>query len=261
MLPDSSLSSTSTGRPAHACGPARLSSISWGSGPASTEEGYSFRMRVDTLEILRCPFCGTRLTIVENDALRRVDDRIESGVLGCECCAFPVVAGIPVLIASDTARRAMHLLEAGKGDEALHVLLALDGDRVERFRRFLADPDAMTYREGVKILSVDAEAEYFVYRFSDPTFRVGRAVVQVCGPLMAREGRYIDLCGGSGHLTRSMISNVAPVLADVMMRPTEPAGVVVMPHLHSSLGWNYTAGMPLTPTAYHDLLEPLHPRL
>ena len=41
-------------------------------------------MRVDTLEILRCPFCGTRLTIVENDALRRVDDRIESGVLGCE---------------------------------------------------------------------------------------------------------------------------------------------------------------------------------
>ena len=167
-------------------------------------------MRVDTLEILRCPFCGTRLTIVENDALRRVDDRIESGVLGCECCAFPVVAGIPVLIASDTARRAMHLLEAGKGDEALHVLLALDGDRVERFRRFLADPDAMTYREGVRILSVDAEAEYFVYRFSDPTFRVGRAVVQVCGPLMAREGRYIDLCGGSGHLTRSMISNVAP---------------------------------------------------
>jgi len=273
-------------------------------------------MRVDTLEILRCPFCGTRLTIVENDALRRVDDRIESGVLGCECCAFPVVAGIPVLIASDTARRAMHLLEAGKGDEALHVLLALDGDRVERFRRFLADPDAMTYREGVRILSVDAEAEYFVYRFSDPTFRVGRAVVQVCGPLMAREGRYIDLCGGSGHLTRSMISNVAPVLADVffwklwlarqfvaphcepiccdansplpfaratfsmvvlsdafpylwhkrlvtdeMMRLTEPAGVVVMPHLHSSLGWNYTAGMPLTPTAYHDLLEPLHPRL
>jgi hypothetical protein len=37
--------------------------------------------------------------------------------------------------------------------------------------------------------------------------------------------------------------------------------VVVMPHLHSSLGWNYTAGMPLTPAAYRDLLEPQHPRL
>lgn len=273
-------------------------------------------MRVDTLEILRCPFCGTRLAIVENDALRRVGDRIEAGVLGCECCAFPVVDGIPVLIASDTVRRAMHLLEAGKGDEALYVLLALDGDRIDRFQRFVADADTMTYREGVRILSVDAEAEYFVYRFSDPTFRVGRAVVQACGPLMARAGRYIDLCGGSGHLTRSMISNAAPVLADVffwklwlakefvapecepiccdansplpfargtfsmvvlsdafpylwhkrlvadeMMRLAEPNGVVVMPHLHSSLGWNYTAGMPLTPAAYHDLLEPMHPRL
>lgn len=273
-------------------------------------------MRVDTLEILRCPFCGTRLTIVENQALWRVGDRLESGVLGCECCAFPIVAGIPVLIASDTARRAMHLLEAGKGNEALHVLLGLDGERIDRFRRFVADQDAMTYREGVRILSLDAEAEYFVYRFSDPTFRVGRAVVQACGPLLAREGRYIDLCGGSGHLTRSLISNTPPVLADVffwklwlakqfvapdcepiccdansplpfargtfsmvvlsdafpylwhkrlvadeMMRLAGTDGVVVMPHLHSALGWNYTAGMPLTPAAYHDLLEPMHPRL
>jgi uncharacterized protein YbaR (Trm112 family) len=273
-------------------------------------------MRVDTLEILRCPFCGTRLTVVENDALRRVGDRIEAGVLGCECCAFPIVDGIPVLIASDTARRAMHLLEAGKGDEALHVLLALEGERIDRFRHFVADANSMTYRDGVRILSLDAEAEYFVYRFSDPTFRVGRAVVQACGPMLARHGRYIDLCGGSGHLTRSMISNAAPVLADVffwklwlakqfvapdcepiccdansplpfargtfsmvvlsdafpylwhkrlvaeeMMRLAEPKGVVVMPHLHSSLGWNYTAGMPLTPAAYHDLLEPMNPRL
>jgi hypothetical protein len=217
-------------------------------------------------------------------------------VLGCECCAFPIVNGIPVLIASDTVRNAMHLLEAGKGDEALHVLLGLEGERVDRFRAFAADPGTMTYREGVRILSVDAEAEYFVYRFSDPTFRVGRAVVQACGPMMARDGRYIDLCGGSGHLTRSMISNQPTVLADVffwklwlakqfvapdcepiccdansplpfarstfsmvvlsdafpylwhkrlvtdeMMRLAGTDGVVVMPHLHSALGWNYTA--------------------
>lgn len=273
-------------------------------------------MRVDTLEILRCPFCGTRLTLVENDALWRVGDQIEAGVLGCECCAFPIVDGIPVLIASDTARNAMHLLEAGQSDAALQLLLGLDDQRVQRFRDFVAAPHAMTYREGVRILSLDAEAEYFVYRFSDPTFRVGRAVVQACGPLFGREGRYIDLCGGSGHLTRSMISNQPAVLADVfywklwlakrfvatdaeaiccdansplpfaratfsmvvlsdafpylwhkrlvadeMMRLAGPDGVVVMPHLHSSLGWNYTAGMPLTPAAYRDLLEPQHPKL
>jgi uncharacterized protein YbaR (Trm112 family) len=273
-------------------------------------------MRIETLSILRCPFCGTRLTLVENDALWRVGDRVEAGVLGCECCAFPIVDGIPVLIASDTARNAMHLLEAGQGSQALELLLGLEGDRAAAFQRFVATPDAMTYREGVTILSVDAEAEYFVYRFSDPTFRVGRAVVQACGPMMRRQGRYLDLCGGSGHLTRSMVSDEPAVLADVffwklwlakqfvapdceaiccdannplpfaretfsmvvlsdafpylwhkrlvtdeMMRVAGPNGVVVMPHLHSSLGWNYTAGMPLTPAAYRDLLEPQHPRL
>src|SRR5512139_1313065 len=156
-------------------------------------------MRIETLEILRCPFCGTRLHLVENSALRRAGDRIESGVLGCECCAFPVVDGIPVLIASDTVRKAMHLLEAGKGEADLHVLLDLEGERVDAFRRFVGGGAAMTYRESVKVLSVNAEAEYFVYRFSDPTFRVGRAVVQATGGMMQRGGRYIDLCGGSGR--------------------------------------------------------------
>ena len=273
-------------------------------------------MRLETLDVLRCPFCGTRLALVENQALWRVGDRIEAGVLGCECCAFPIVDGIPVLIANDITRQAMHLLEAGKGADALHVLVGLDGDRVNAFQRFVADAAAMTYREGVKILSVDAEAEYFVYRFSDPTFRVGRAVVQACGPTMGRRGRYIDLCGGSGHLTRSMVSDQPAVLADVyfwklwlakrfvapecepvccdansplpfardtfsmvvlsdafpylwhkrlvadeMMRLAGPDGVIVMPHLHSALGWNYTAGMPLTPAAYRELLEPHGPKL
>jgi len=46
-----------------------------------------------------------------------------------------------------------------------------------------------------------------------------------------------------------------------MMRLAGRDGVVVMPHLHSALGWNYTAGMPLTPAAYRDLLEPQNPRL
>jgi uncharacterized protein YbaR (Trm112 family) len=273
-------------------------------------------MRHDTLEILRCPFCGTRLNLVENAALCRVDDRIEAGVLGCECCAFPIVDGIPVLIANDTVRSAMHLLEAGDGRAARHALLGLEGERGDAFERFIADRDAMTYRQGVRILSVDAEAEYFVYRFSDPTFRVGRAVVQACGPMMQRSGRYIDLCGGSGHLTRSMVSDQPAVLADVffwklwlakqfvapdcepiccdannplpfardtfsmvvlsdafpylwhkrlvtdeMMRLAGANGVVVMPHLHSALGWNYTAGMPLTPAAYRDLLAPQNPKL
>jgi hypothetical protein len=253
--------------------------------------------------------------LVDNPALARRGSEIESGVLGCECCAYPVVDGIPVLIASDRARDAMHQLEDGQCNEALYTLLELDGERLNAFKRFRARDDG-TYREGVKILSVDAEAEYFVYRFSDPTFRVARAVVLATGPALQRGGRYLDLCGGSGHLVRSMISDQPAVLADVyfwklwlaknfvaphcepvccdannplpfrraafslvalsdafpyiwhkrlladeMMRLAGPDGTIVMPHLHSALGENFTAGMPLTPSAYHDLLEPHHPRL
>src|SRR5215210_3016749 len=51
------------------------------------------------------------------------------------------------------------------------------------------------------------------------------------------------------------------LLADEMMRLAGPDGTIVMPHLHSALGENFTAGMPLTPAAYRDLLEPHQPRL
>ena len=56
---------------------------------------------------LRCPFCGGALTLVDNDTLTRTGNRIEAGVAGCECCAFPIVSGIPVLIADDTTREAI----------------------------------------------------------------------------------------------------------------------------------------------------------
>ena len=69
-------------------------------------------MTESLLRLLRCPFCGTRLQLVGNNALIRHGDRIESGVLGCECCAFPIVAGIAVLIADERPRNAMHALEA-----------------------------------------------------------------------------------------------------------------------------------------------------
>ena len=103
-------------------------------------------MLVSTLELLRCPFCGTTLDVVENEALVRTAERISAGVLGCQCCAFPIVAGIPVLIADDPTRDAMHALEAGHEDEALLALLGLDSDeRRAAFRAFMARGDAGTY--------------------------------------------------------------------------------------------------------------------
>jgi uncharacterized protein YbaR (Trm112 family) len=294
-------------------------------------------MHEHLLELLRCPFCGTRLSLVENEALVRTGERIESGVLGCECCAFPIVAGIPVLIADDLTRDAMHRLEAGRRDEALFMLLGVNGERADAFRALLARPSAMTYRDALAILSTDAEGTCFEYRLSDPTFVMIEGLLQAIGqqpwPLA---GRSLDLCGGSGHVTRVLIDlqsgagsgspqpdamwgppsggpqtdgplpgtvladlffwklwlatrftapSCAPVccdassplpfasgtfsfviladafpyiwhkrlVADETMRVAGADGVVVLPHLHSALGENFSAGNTLTPGACQEL--------
>ncbi len=283
-------------------------------------------MDTSLLDILRCPYCGTHLAIVENEALVRDGDRIEEGVLGCECCAYPIVAGIPVLIADEPTRRAMHALEAGRREEALFVLLgrAEDAVRSGGLRSLMARPDA-TYREALALLCDDAEGTYFLYRFTDPTHvtieALVRGLAQQAWPV---RGRVLDLCGGTGHLTRVLTAlpragvalPAATVLADVyfwklwlarrfiapaaapvccdanhplpfardtfstvlladafpyiwhkrllaeeMMRLAGGEGVVVMPHVHSALGENFSAGDTLTPAAHRALFAPQGPRL
>ena len=272
-------------------------------------------MLLETLDLLRCPFCGTRLSVVDNAALDRGPERIESGVLGCECCAFPIVAGIPVLIADDATRDAMHALEAGRRDDALHRLLGLDGARLDAFRELIASDRPPTYRDLLPMLCLDAEADYMLHRYSDPTCLLVEALLDAVGG----RGRALDLCGGCGHLTRILLRQpacVGAVTADVhfwklwlasrilapdcepiccdansplpfaderfstvllsdafpyiwhkrllageMRRVAEVDGVILMPHLHSAHGENYSAGDTLSPAAYRDLFAPPSPRL
>jgi len=283
-------------------------------------------MHASLLDILRCPFCGTAVSIVENDALAREGTRIDAGVLACECCAFPVIAGIPVMMADETTRDALHALEAGRSDQALFGLLGLSDDtaRQEHFRVLITN-DTATYRDALELLCHDAEGFYFLYRFTDPTFVTADALLRAIGQQhWPVKGRSLDLCGGSGHLTRVLAglrpprAALAPgtVLADVyfwklwlarrftapdsgpvccdanhplpfaratfstvvvadafpyiwhkrllaeeMMRLAGADGVVVMPHLHSALGDNFSAGDTLTPATYYALFASHQPRL
>src|ERR1043166_1492538 len=137
-------------------------------------------MHTSTLELLRCPFCGSRLNLLEGGRLGYAEEIVD-GVLGCQCCAFPIIAGIPVLIADDTVRTAMHQLEAGDSEAALFTMLDVEGERAARFREFLQRGQQMTYRDGLAILSIDAEGQYFIYRFSDPTFLVAQAMLRALG--------------------------------------------------------------------------------
>ena len=83
----------------------------------------------DILTWLRCPFCGTNLSLVNNNALEATGTKVTFGVLGCECCAFPIVDGIPALIAINASREAIHALEAGNRDGARQT-----GRRAARYR-------------------------------------------------------------------------------------------------------------------------------
>ena len=90
-------------------------------------------------------------------------------------------------------------------------------EEAERFEAAAASSSS-TYREIVEALGPNFEGGYFLYRFSDPTYMVANAVVRaVASTVLEGRRRAVDVCGGSGHLTRSLmdLSSPAPVLADL----------------------------------------------
>jgi len=175
-------------------------------------------MRLDTLDVIRCPYCGGRLELVESLFHRTSGDRIDAGVLGCACCTFPIVDGIPVLHLQEAATKARDDVQAGEPDRARRAMFGLDDPaQAEIFERAAASETA-TYKETVEAIGPNFEGGYFLYRFSDPTFVVAQAVVEAIGrTVLGGNRRAIDICGGSGHLTRSLLrfSAVPPILADL----------------------------------------------
>jgi uncharacterized protein YbaR (Trm112 family) len=175
-------------------------------------------MHIGTLEILRCPYCGGRLELVVSMYHRSSEDVIHDGILGCHCCVFPVVDGIPVLHLLPAAIAAREHIEAGRPAMALRAMVGLDEEpQAVRFEA-AASAETSTYRDIVEALGPAFEGGYFLYRFSDPTYIVADAVVRaVAGTVLRGTGRAIDICGGSGHLTRSLmdLSCRPPVLADL----------------------------------------------
>src|SRR5438034_11537369 len=175
-------------------------------------------MHVETLEILRCPYCGGRLELVESLFHQKTAAEIHDGILGCHCCVFPVVDGIPVLHLQPAAVTARDQVQAAQPELARRTMIGLDeGPQAAAFEA-VASSDTATFRETVEALGPDFEGGYFLYRFSDPTYVVADAVVHaVAGAVLHGRRRAIDICGDSGHLTRSLmtVSSPSPVLADL----------------------------------------------
>ena len=175
-------------------------------------------MHVETLEILRCPYCGGRLELVESLFHQKTAAEIHDGILGCHCCVFPVVDGIPVLHLQPAAVTARDQVQAGRPELARRTMIGLDDEAQAAGFEAAAASDAATYRDTVAALGPNFEAGYFLYRFSDPTYVVADAAVRtVANIVLHGQRRAIDICGGSGHLTRSLmtVSSPPPVLADL----------------------------------------------
>jgi uncharacterized protein YbaR (Trm112 family) len=176
-------------------------------------------MHTSTFDILRCPYCGGRLDLVTSSFHETHGDDIDTGILGCQCCVFPVIDGIPVMHLQPNATAARELVEQRKPVAARRAMFGLEDapEVAERVDALIASPDA-TYRQIVEAFGEHLEGGYFLYRFADPTFIVGHALVRaVAGTVLRGGGRAVDICGGSGHLTRSLmdLSSPAPVLADL----------------------------------------------
>jgi SAM-dependent methyltransferase len=259
------------------------------------------------------------LDTVENEDLDEAHGIITNAVIGCECCVYPVVDHIPVLIAGERSREAVRALQAKQIDRARNLLLELDDFRASHFDDLFQRTGSPSYRELLAVLSQDTEAHNFLFRFSDPTYRTIEALISSLRDGWNDDGMVLDLCGGSGHTTRLLAKLAGAhrhVLADLyywklwlaskitvptcdtvccdansplpfkedefsavlladafpyvwqkqlcaseMERISRNHGMVIMPHLHTSNGWNYSAGNTLTPAAYANLFHRMQPRL
>ena len=175
-------------------------------------------MRTDTLDLLRCPYCGGRLSLVDGLFHEAAGDDIQHGVLGCHCCLFPVVDGIPVMHLLPASVTALDQIKAGRADLARRTMFGLDDAAQAAIFDAVASSPTATYRETVEAFGPNFEGGYFLYRFSDPTYLVAQALVSAIGStVLAGEGRAVDICGGSGHVTRALLdlSSAPPILADL----------------------------------------------
>src|SRR5207244_7510483 len=110
----------------------------------------NFTMLITTLELVRCPLCGGRLELVTSlfhrtQTAAAGGDEVIDGILGCQCCIFPVVAGVPILHIQPQANTARDQVQAGRPDLAFRTMTGLDDDSQAARLEARAASDTATY--------------------------------------------------------------------------------------------------------------------
>ena len=136
---------------------------------------------------------------------------------------FPVVAEIPFLRAGRDAvrERILNLLDAGDERNALVLLLAEQDDWAQTAAPTSLDLEPLfeneniNLRDAMRCLKYGAVADYFAYRWSDPTFLSGLNLLENHLPNEAK--KVFELCCGIGHYLREFeLRNIEATGADVV---------------------------------------------
>lgn len=136
---------------------------------------------------------------------------------------WPVVDGIPYLRAGSEQLAAVALdhLDAGCSEDALVALLTDQDDwwtgpatDLGELRRLVRGRDTLSLREAMALLRLGPVADYFAYRWVDPTFLAGLALLESHWQTPATA---FELACGIGHYLRELTARgVACLGADVV---------------------------------------------
>ena len=136
---------------------------------------------------------------------------------------FPVIEEIPFLRADrdDLRRAVLEKLDAGDERSALILLLRDQDDWArseapsQRDLQPLFENEDLTLREAMRALRYGAVADYFAYRWSDPTFVSGLCLLET--HLAPNAKTVLELACGIGHFLREMmIRGIQATGADVV---------------------------------------------
>lgn len=123
---------------------------------------------------------------------------------------WPVVCGIPFLRVGreELAAKALAALDADEREEALVLLLADQDDwwagpaaAADDLRRLVREYDTLTLREAMALLGWGPVADYFAYRWVDPTYLAGLALLEAH---WTEPATCFELACGIGHYAREL---------------------------------------------------------